>query len=165
MEQTKTKLVANDSWSGSNCYNNGNGNNQGAMNYNRINNLKGSDIVVILIGTNDNVNGYSYEQFTSAYQTMLNRINEVCPDAFVFCCTLGYSAFKNYYYTEERRLEFNKIIKNCVIEFNCGLIDISSVQTQETYAKYLGDALHPNADGMIAYANEAVKAIKEYVGA
>ena len=54
-------------------------------NYNRINNLKGSDIVVILIGTNDNVNGFTNNQFTSAYNTMLDRINEVCPGAFVFC--------------------------------------------------------------------------------
>ena len=165
MEQTKTKLIANDSWSGSSCYNNGNGANQGAMNYNRINNLKGSDIVVVLIGTNDNVNGFTYEQFKNAYNTMLNRIEEVCPEAFIFCCTLGYSAYSGYYYTEARRLEFNKIITELTLEHNAQIIDLSSVQTTETYNKYLGDSLHPNADGMVAYANEVVKVIKEYVGA
>lgn len=165
VEGTKTQLVANDSWSGSSCYNNGNGLNQGAMNYNRINNLKGSDIVVILIGTNDNVNGFTNEQFTSAYNTMLDRINEVCPGAFIFCCTLGYSAYTGYYYTEARRLDFNNIIKTCAENHDCAIIDISSVQTEETYSKYLGDSLHPNAEGMIAYANKAIEAIKQYVGA
>ena len=58
VQETKTSLVANDSWSGSSCYNNGSEVNSGAMNYNRINNLAGSEIVVILIGTNDNVNGH-----------------------------------------------------------------------------------------------------------
>lgn len=165
VEGTKTQLVANDSWSGSSCYNNGNGMNQGAMNYNRINNLKGSDIVVILIGTNDNVNGFTNEQFTSAYNTMLDRINEVCHGAFIFCCTLGYSAYSGYYYTEARRLDFNNIIKTCAENHDCAIIDLSSVQTEETYSKYLGDALHPNAEGMTAYAQKAIEAIKQYVGA
>jgi ATP-binding cassette subfamily B protein len=95
----------------------------------------------------------------------LNRIEEVCPEAFIFCCTLGYSAYSGYYYTEARRLEFNKIITELTLEHNAQIIDLSSVQTTETYNKYLGDSLHPNADGMVAYANEVVKVIKEYVGA
>ena len=39
VQNTKTTLVANDSWSGSSCYNNGSEVNSGAMNYNRINNF------------------------------------------------------------------------------------------------------------------------------
>ena len=135
VEGTKTQLVANDSWSGSSCYNNGNNANQGAMNYHRINNLKGSDIVVILIGTNDNVNGHTTTQFTNAFNTMLDRVKEVCPDAFIFCCTLGYSIYDGYYYTEARRLEFNNIIKKAAIGHDCAIIDISAVQTVDTYSK------------------------------
>lgn len=165
VEGTKTTLVANDSWSGSSCYNYGNESNQGAMNYNRINNLKGSDIVVILIGTNDNVNGFTNNQFTSAYNTMLDRINEVCPGAFVFCCTMGYSAYKGYNYTEERRIEYNEIIRKCAENHDAAVIEISDVQTKDTYSKYLGDSLHPNAEGMIAYAEKTIEAIKNYVGA
>ena len=165
VEGTKTTLVANDSWSGSSCYNNGSSTNQGAMNYNRINNLKGSDIVVVLIGTNDNVNGHTTTQFTNAYNTMLDRIKEVCPDAFIFCCTLGYSIYDGYYYTEARRLEFNEIIKKAATDHDASIIDISAVQTKDTYSIYLGDRLHPNYEGMKAYAKKTIEAIKQYVGA
>ncbi len=165
VQNTKTTLVANDSWSGSSCYNNGSEVNSGAMNYNRINNLAGSEIVVILIGTNDNVNGHSQINFTNAYNTMLKRIKEKCPDAFIFCCTLGYSAYKGYNYTEKTRLAFNEIIKKAALDNDCEVVDIASVQTEETYEALLGDSLHLNKDGMVAYANKVVETIKNYVGA
>ena len=165
VQNTKTTLVANDSWSGSSCYNNGSEVNSGAMNYNRINNLAGSEIVVILIGTNDNVNGHSQINFTKAYNTMLKRIKEKCPDAFIFCCTLGYSAYKGYNYTESTRLAYNEIIKKAAVDNDCEVVDIASVQTEETYSSLLGDSLHLNRDGMVAYANKVVETIKNYVGA
>ena len=165
VEGTKTTLLANDSWSGSSCYNNGSEVNQGAMNYNRINNLKGSDIVVVLIGTNDNVNGHSNANFTKAYNTMLKRIREVAPDAFIFCCTLGYSAYSSYYYKEETRLAYNEIIRKAALDNDAEVIEIADVQTKETYKDLLGDALHMNDVGMTAYATKAIEVIKNYVGA
>lgn len=166
LTETKTKLVVNDSYSGSSCYNNGNeSSSTPAMNYSRINNLKGSDIVVIFIGTNDNVNGFTNEQFTKAYDTMIKRVKEVCPDSYIFCCTLGYSAYTGYNYTEETRLAYNEIIRTLATNNDAALIEISEVQTKDNYSILLGDNLHPNADGMIAYANKAIETIKNYVGA
>jgi len=164
IEGTKTSLVANDSLSGSNCYNFGSETSLNAMNYNRINNLKGSDIVVVFIGTNDNVNGFTTQQFETAYNTMLKRIKEVCPDSFVFCCTLGYSSYSGYYYTEERRMAFNEIIRDAAENNDVAIIEFSEVQTQDTFSTYLGDGLHPNAVGMSAFAQKAIEKIKSYVG-
>ena len=165
IEGTKTSLLANDSWSGSACYNNGSEVNNGAMNYNRINNLKGSDIVVVFIGTNDNVNGHTLENFTKAYNTMLNRIREVCPDAFIFCCTMGYANYTKYYYKEETRIAYNEIIRNAAVDHDAEVIEFNEVQTSDNYTTLLGDALHLNDVGMTAYATKAIEVIKNYVGA
>ena len=135
------------------------------MNYNRINNLKNSDIVVVLIGTNDNVNGHSNANFTKAYNTMLKRIREVAPDAFIFCCTLGYSAYSGNYYKEETRLAYNEIIRKAALDNDSEVIEIADVQTKETYKDLLGDSLHMNDVGMTAYATKAIEVIKNYVGA
>ena len=165
VQGTNTSFLVNDSWSGSSCYNNGNEYNQGAMNYNRINNLKGSDIVVILIGTNDNVNGHSQDNFTKAYSTMLKRIREVCPDAYIFCCTLGYASYNNYYYKEATRLAYNDIIRTVTVDYDAAVVELSEVQTEATYQSLLGDALHLNDYGMTVIANKVIETIKNYVGA
>ena len=59
----------------------------------------------------------------------------------------------------------NNIIKTCAENHDAAIIDISAVQTPDTYSTYLGDRLHPNYDGMKAYAQKAVETIKNYVGA
>lgn len=164
IEETKTNLVVNDSWSGTACYNNGNEENSAAMNYNRIRNLQGSDIVVVFIGTNDNVNGVSLDNFTKAYDKTLKRIKEVCNDAFIFCCCLGYSAYTGYNYTEDKRIEYNNIIKTVAKNNDCEVIDLALVQTKDNYTQLLGDNLHPNEVGMSAYATKAIDVIKRYVG-
>lgn len=165
IDQTQTKLVTNDSISGSTCYNNGSDSNKAAMNYHRINNLKGSEIVIVNIGTNDNVNGYNMEQFKKAYNTMLARIKEVCPDVYVFCCTLGYSAYQKYDYTEERRIAMNDIIRQAVIDNDCALLEIDTIQTKDTYQTILGDALHPCKAGMKILSDYITRSIKDYVDA
>ena len=166
LQNTKAKLLVNDSISGSSCYNWGSeANETAAMNYSRINNLAGSDIVIVFIGTNDNVNGFTKEKFSAAYDTMIKRIKETCPDAFIFCCTMGYSAYDKYNYTEEKRLVFNDVIRAVAENNDAVVIEISEVQTKDNYQTLLGDALHPNATGMAAYAEKIVAKIKEYVGA
>lgn len=163
IEETQTKLLVNESWSGTSCYNNGNENNSAAMNYNRINNLKGSEIIIVFIGTNDNVNGVSITNFTNAYNKLLKRVKEVCNDSFVFCCTLGYSAYSKYEYKEETRIEYNNIIKTLAENNDCEVIDIASVQTIENYTQLLGDSLHPNQYGMQVYADKAIDVLKKYL--
>lgn len=167
LSETKTKLVVNESYSGSTCYNNGNPNNNAAMNMNRINNLKGSDIIVILIGVNDNVNGHTKENFAMAYDRMIKNIKKTCPDAYIFCGTLGYSAHSSSkdYYTEEKRIEFNDVIVKTASANDAVIIDFAALQTKDTYSLMLEDSFHLNTNGMKIYAEEAIKIIKNYVGA
>lgn len=166
IKETKTVLKVNDSISGSCCYNWGSESSKdAAMNYSRINNLEGSDIVVVFIGTNDNVNGFKKDQFTKAYDTMLKRIKEKCPDSFIFVCTMGYSSYTGYSYKEETRILFNDIIKTLAYNNDCEVIDFSLIQTKDNYSSLLGDMLHPNNQGMTAYATKAIEVIKNYVGA
>ena len=167
LSETKTKLVVNESYSGSTCYNNGNPNNNAAMNMNRINNLKGSDIIVILIGVNDNVNGHTKENFAMAYDRMIKNVKKTCPDAYIFCGTLGYSAHSSSkdYYTEEKRIEFNDVIVKTASANDAVIIDFAALQTKDTYSLMLEDSFHLNTNGMEIYAEEAIKIIKNYVGA
>ena len=152
------KIGINNSWSGSSCYNFGSNTNSGAMNQHRIDTLGENgtpDIIFIHIGTNDNGNGFSNEIFKNSYTTMVTRIQETYPKALIFASTLGYSAFDGYNYTEARRIEYNEIIKEIIIEKDMYLFEVDKIQTVDTYQSILGDSLHPSKDGMIAYANEA----------
>ena len=134
---------------------------------NRINNLKGSDIIVILIGVNDNVNGHTKENFAMAYDRMIKNVKKTCPDAYIFCGTLGYSAHSSSkdYYTEEKRIEFNDVIVKTASANDAVIIDFAALQTKDTYSLMLEDSFHLNTNGMEIYAEEAIKIIKNYVGA
>ena len=134
------------------------------MNKTRISHLGKPEIVIIFMGTNDVVNGFTDSKFENAYRTMLQRVKEQCEDAYIFCCTLGYSAYKKYYYTDEKRLSFNEIIRKACENVDGKVIELAEVQTQENYNEYLGDSLHPNDIGMEAYANRIIKEIREYTG-
>lgn len=165
LANTKAVLECNESYSGSTVYNWGNDVSESpAMNKIRISHLGSPDIVIIFMGTNDVVNGFTTTQFDKAYRTMLQRVKEQCQDAFIFCCTLGYSAYKSYSYTDALRLEFNDIIRQACEDADGKVIELASIQTEETYSQYLGDSLHPNAVGMEAYANLIIKEIREYTG-
>lgn len=158
IDKTNTILGVNNSLSGSDLVNS-------ASTDTRLNKLddKGiPDIIIINIGTNDNVNGHSKATIEAAYRLTINRLKNKYPNAIIFCCTLGYSAYTGYNYNDKKRLAINEIVNTLSKEFNIGIIDIASVQTLETYKSILGDNLHPNANGMTIYANEAVRAINEY---
>ncbi len=119
------------------------------------------DVIIINLGINDNVNG-KVTEYKPAYERALKQISELYPDAYVFLCTLGYSAYTGYSYTEETRLKYNNEIKELAETYHCGLIRIDEVQTSENYFYYLGDNLHPNIYGMEAWAKRAILDIKEY---
>lgn len=58
----------------------------------RINDLHGSDgsspdIILVLGGANDAINGVSLDTFASSYQTMLDRMQSQYPDAQIICMT------------------------------------------------------------------------------
>lgn len=170
LANTETTLGINNSWSGSTCYNHGSDAAQGpAMNYNRINTLNEAgqpDIVIIFIGTNDNVNGFTVTVFSDAFKTMVARVREVCPNATIFACTMGYSNYENtpshYSYKESTRYLYNKKIKELAPKLNFEVIDFASVITTETYKEYLGDNLHPSYAGATAMATYAATVLKEY---
>lgn len=161
-DKANLKLGINNSWSGSSCYNFGSESNSAAMNLNRINTLAESgtpDIIVINIGTNDNVNSVSDYHFRFAYSKMLDRIEKAYPNALIFCATLGYSAYTGYGYTEARRQAYNQIIREIVKDKDHYIIALDEIQTIDTYKSILGDALHPNANGMSLYAQKAYETL------
>lgn len=162
MSLAELELGINNSWSGSACYNFGNNSNSGAMNQHRIDTLKENgtpDLIFVHIGTNDNVNAHSDTIFRNSYKTMIERINKTYPEALIFVCTLGYSAYTGYGYTEERRLEYNSIIRSLAEEFDLYVVALDEVQTTSNYLELLGDNLHPNKTGMLAYAQKAYETL------
>lgn len=160
IEGTNTILGTNESLSGSDMVNSGSKNI-------RLNNLglnNDPDIVIIFLGTNDNVNGHTIEKFKSAYESAIKYIQNKYPGVIIFCCTLGYSAYTGYFYTEARRQAINKVIYELVENYELGLIDLAVTQNAKNYTQYLGDSLHPNDKGMEAYSATAINAINEYFG-
>ena len=119
------------------------------------------DIIIIFLGTNDNVNGY-HSQFESAYRVAIDNITRLYPDAYIFACKLGYSKFNKYYYTEEMRLNYNSIIDKLALEYDMGVVELDKYQTLESYSYLLGDTLHPNANGMEEYCTAVIEAFKKY---
>lgn len=165
IQKLNCTLGINNSWSGSSCYNNGNSSNSGAMNFNRINTLGENgtpDIIICFIGTNDLVNGYDDSALRSSYQTMLKRIHEKYPSAYIFCINLAYTGNSLYNYNEEGRVKYNAIIAAACKKYNAFLIDWSGSMDNDTARSCLGDSLHYNKDGMEKLSQVVSNHIKEF---
>ena len=67
-------------------------------------------------------------------------------------------------YSEETRIAYNEILDKIVEDYQTGFVDMASCQTVDNWSQYLGDNLHPNSVGMIAWANQFEKDIKAYFG-
>lgn len=151
------KLGVNNSWSGSAAY--GSSNSAG-MSENRLKTLDDNgtpNIVVIYLGTNDNVNGHTTDQLRQAYTKMIEYITENYVDfsnntakiPYIYLVTNGYSGYTGYNYTEETRVEYNEMFKQLAKEYsNVRVFDLAYYITKDNYSTYLGDALHYNAEGM-----------------
>lgn len=160
------KLGVNNSWSGSAAY--GSGNSAG-MSENRLKTLGDNgtpNIVVIYLGTNDNVNGHTVENLKLAYVKMIDYITENYIDfsnntakvPYIYLVTNGYSGYSGYNYTEERRLEYNEMFKSLSKTYkNVRIFDLALHITKDNYSKCLGDGLHYNADGMKLIADKLVE--------
>ncbi len=156
------ELGINNSLSGSSCYG---GSSSAAMSEQRINTLGENgtpDIIICVIGGNDNVNGHTLAQFDSAYGTMLKKIHKKYPNAYIVCVTCGYTAYSGYNYSEDTRLAYNNIMRKYANFFGYAIADLSEVQTKDTYASMLGDSMHPNLNGMTIIAKTIEDAIKDY---
>lgn len=168
--QLGSKLGINNSLSGSAAYGSSN---EAGMSSTRINTLDNNgtpNIVIIFLGTNDNVNGHTKENIETAYKSMIEQITTnyviedgdefIVPDIYII--NNGYTAYNGYYYTETKRLEYNEVFKKLADAYNnVKLFDLASLITKDNYAQYLGDNLHYNSDGMTLIALNLTKQIKK----
>lgn len=122
------------------------------------------DAVILFLGTNDNVNGHTIDRYRTAYEKTVKAVKSKYPSARLFCMTMGYSGYTGYNYTEDRRTSMNAALKSLASTYGMTVIDIAAVQTSSNYKTLLGDSLHPNADGMKAYSNAVVSALKQGFG-
>ena len=167
--QLGLKLGVNNSWSGSAAY--GSGASAG-MSENRLKTLGDNgtpNIVIIFLGTNDNVNGHTVVNLKLAYETMINYItknyvdfsNNTAKIPYIYLFTNGYAGYSSYNYTEERRLEYNAMFKDLANSYdNVRIFDLAKYITKDNYSSYLGDALHYNADGMKLISSKLVETLR-----
>ncbi len=161
INNTNMKLGINNSWSGSCAY--GSDSSAGCHD-GRINTLDENgtpDIVVVYLGTNDAVNGYTKEQLISAFETIVSKIKkEYNPQ--IYFCTLGYSAYSGYNYTNELRVSYNEAIRKYAADNDFGIIPLDEYVVEDNYSIYLKDSLHYNYKGTTLLSLVAEKAICEY---
>lgn len=158
----ESNIGINNSWSGTCVYNWGNSTNSSAMNMHRIDTLDENgtpDIIIINMGTNDAVNNFTDNIFYSAYDTMLTRIEQKYPNAYIFCFNLGYSIYDGF---DSVRLRYNEVINKVCAKHQAILVDIAYIQTESTYQVMLADRLHPNEEGMNRISERAITTIKAF---
>ena len=161
LNNAKMELGINNSWSGSCAV--GSGESAGCSD-NRLNTLTengDNDIVIVYLGTNDLVNGYSVEQFREAIEKIISKVRTQ-GSAEVFLTTLGYTDYSGYNYTEEKRIEYNEELRKIATEQSCGIIPLDDYIIN--YMIYLGDKLHYNLKGATLLSKISQKAISEYFG-
>lgn len=162
IEGLEANIGINNSWSGTCVYNWGSSTNSSAMNMHRIETLDENgtpDIIIINMGTNDAVNNFTDDIFYSAYDTMISRIEEKYPNAYIFCFNLGYSVYEGF---NPVRLRYNEVINKVATKHEAILVDIAYIQTESTYSVMLADRLHPNEEGMNRISERAITTIKAF---
>ncbi|MBQ4570717.1 MAG: hypothetical protein IJB21_03380 [Bacilli bacterium] len=164
--QLNLKLGVNNSWSGSAAYGSGNSAGMSEARLKTLGDNGTPNLVIIFLGTNDNVNGHSVENLETAYIKMIEYISENYIDfsnntakvPYIYLFTNGYSAYSGYNYTEERRLEYNEMFKKLANTYsNVRIFDLAKYITSDNYSSYLGDSLHYNADGMKLISDKLVE--------
>ena len=132
------------------------------------------DLIVIMMGANDVVNGFTPEKFDAEYRLMLDRMKETCPNSeFVICnilyntCTEGQNPNPSYagYSHPGLRAQLNDVIAKIAVDYDALLVDVSSLIDESTDTPnnwyYLGDNMHPSDKGMELIAEEIAKKILE----
>ncbi len=163
IKNTGMQLGINNSWSGSCAYGSGSSSGSHSGRVNTLDDKGTPDIVVIYLGTNDNVNGFTTEEFISAIKSIVSQIQaNYSPQIYI--CTLGYSTYSGYSYTESRRVSYNSAIRSYASANNLGVIPLDEYITERNDSIYLGDKLHYNAKGATLLSLIAEKAICKYNG-
>lgn len=132
------------------------------------------DLIIIMMGANDVVNGFKPENFDAEYRLMLDRMKATYPESeFVICnilyntCTEGQNPDPRYdaYTHPGLRAELNKVIEKIALDYNSLLVDISSLIDESTDTPnnwyYLDDNMHPSAKGMELISDEIARVILE----
>lgn len=132
------------------------------------------DMIVIYIGTNDKsanapvlgfdsiddlYDGTSYtadcSYFDVAYATMVLKIKKQYPNADIYLC--------NLIYNDTLGQAYNKAIEKIATEFDCTLVDFSTLVPIWSWSGHTMDGLHPNKNGFDLMANILIHTIQESV--
>lgn len=151
-------LLKNNSWGGS-CVAEGTGTSS-TTNDSRLQELlfgtEQPDIIIIFMGSNDCASaGVSLEKFNSSYNKMLEKIIKLCPNSEIYVMTLPESIM--YRNKEQNHIEYNKVIRNNVSQFNLKLIELENMYGDDGCDNYLIDSAHPNLEGMNLFASTVIK--------
>lgn len=152
------KLLKNNSWGGS-CVAEGTGSSS-TTNDARLKELlfgtEQPDIIIIFMGSNDCASAsVSLEKFDNSYNTMLEKIIKLCPNSEIYVMTLPESIM--YRNKEQNHVEYNKVIRKYVTQFNLKLIELENMYGTTGCDSYLIDSAHPNLAGMNLFANTVIK--------
>lgn len=151
-------LLKNNSWGGS-CVAEGTGTSS-TTNDSRLQELlfgtEQPDIIIIFMGSNDCASaGVSLEKFADSYNKMLEKIIKLCPNSEIYVMTLPESIM--YRNKEQNHIEYNKVIRNNVSQFNLKLIELENMYGDDGCDNYLIDSAHPNLEGMNLFASTVIK--------
>ena len=130
------------------------------------------DIIVIYIGTNDKsasapvlgydsiddlYDGTSYtadcSYFDVAYATMVLKVKNKYPNADIYLC--------NLIYNDTLGQSYNESIEKIATEFDCNIVDFSTLVPVWSWSGHTMDGLHPNKDGFDLMADILTRTIQE----
>jgi len=128
-----------------------------------------SDIITLLVGTNDIYNNVSQENFTENYRAILDKIKTI-DAARVYLISIPFIGsqsliFPPYSFYYDKCIEnFNKIISDLAQEYGFAYVDIAT-PTKDLFKSdgphYSADAFHPAAPGYALWANIIYDAINK----
>jgi lysophospholipase L1-like esterase len=109
------------------------------------------DVIMVFMGTNDRgggvpLKGDNLKSFSYAYSYMLGQINDIYPNAEIWCLTLGNIDGKDSY---------SQTIRECAAAGSCKLLDLNRY---DPYSKM--DGIHPDKAGMREIADAVLKELE-----
>lgn len=114
------------------------------------------DIVIIFMGANDLASNFTNSTFETSYKKMIKNIQEMCPETeIILCGLLNLTSFYSY----ERLVEYNTIIKSIANENDFIYIDFTKAVIESTD---LIDRAHPKKSGQEKMAQVVIEQLRKY---